>query len=308
MISHIAPASRVMTTYRDQIMAIDLTIGMATYDDPQGVWWTLSSLRMHHDLAGVELLVVDDHPEPNRGEIGNVCNNAQARYVHAPKGLGPAHAKNSVWEHARGSHVLLVDCHVLIAPGAVAKLVAAARADAVGRDMWVGPLRSEAGNIIATELSPELRGDFFGTWLVDSRYPVSETREVHAHGSALSFMRRADWPKFSQHFKGFAGEEIYIHDKVRLYGGKVLYQPWLGWCHRFPRFGAVPYSLTLNDKMRNYLIGAYEMGWNITQFREYFGRKLPQAQRLQVEAQVLEIYPQIFDGRYDHVPAVKTHD
>ena len=88
----------------------------------------------------------------------------------------------------------------------------------------------------------------------------------------------------------------------------MLYQPWLGWCHRFPRFGAVPYSLTLNDKMRNYLIGAYEMRWNITQFREYFGRKLPQAQRLEVEAQVLEIYPQIFDGRYDHVPAVKTHD
>jgi hypothetical protein len=174
--------------------------------------------------------------------------------------------------------------------------------------MWVGPLRSEAGNIIATELSPELRGDFFGTWLVDSRYPVSETREVHAHGSALSFMRKADWPKFSQHFRGFAGEEVYIHDKVRLHGGKVLYQPWLGWCHRFPRFGAVPYSLTLNDKLRNYLIGAYEMGWNITQFREYFGRKLPQAQRLEVEMQVLEIYPQIFDGRYDHVPAVKTHD
>jgi hypothetical protein len=50
------------------------------------------------------------------------------------------------------------------------------------------------------------------------------------------------------------------------------------------------------------------MGWNISQFREYFGRKLPQAQRLEVEMQVLEIYPQIFDGRYDHVPAVKTHD
>ena len=289
-------------------MRIDLTIGMATYDDPQGVWWTLSSLRMHHQLDGVELLVVDDHPEPNRGDIHHVCSNSRARYVHAPKAMGPAHAKNSVWEHAQGSHVLVIDCHVLLVPGAVEALIAAARADAVGRDMWVGPLRSEAGNIIATELSPELRGDFFGTWLVDSRYPVSETREVHAHGSALSFMRKADWPKFSQHFRGFAGEEVYIHDKVRLHGGKVLYQPWLGWCHRFPRFGAVPYSLTLNDKLRNYLIGAYEMGWNISQFREYFGRKLPQAQRLEVEMQVLEIYPQIFDGRYDHIPTVKTHD
>jgi glycosyltransferase involved in cell wall biosynthesis len=120
-------------------MRIDLTIGMATYDDPQGVWWTLSSLRMHHQLDGVELLVVDDHPEPNRGDIHHVCANSRARYVHAPKAMGPAHAKNSVWEHAQGSHVLVIDCHVLLVPGAVEALVAAARADAVGRDMWVGP-------------------------------------------------------------------------------------------------------------------------------------------------------------------------
>lgn len=285
----------------------DVTIGMATYDDPQGVWWTLSSLRMHHDLTGVELLVVDDHPEPNRGDIHHVCANAHARYVHAPKGMGPAHAKNSVWEHAQGSHVLLVDCHVLLVPGAVSRLVAAARANEVSNDMWVGPLRSEAGTIIATELAPELRGDFFGTWLIDTRVPASETRPVRAHGSALSFMRRDAWPKFSEHFRGFAGEEIYIHDKVRRAGGAVLYQPWLGWCHRFPRFGAVPYTLTLNDKLRNYLVAAYEMSWNIAQIREYFGRKLPQAQRLEVELQVQGIYPDIFT-RADDAPVVKAHD
>jgi len=286
----------------------NLTVGMATFDDPQGVWWTLSSLRMHHDLTGVELLVVDDHPIAGRGEIKNVCANAQARYVHAPKNRGPAHAKNSVWEHATGTHVLLVDCHVLLAPNAIARLVAAARSGEVGHDMWVGPLRSEANARIATELAPELRGDFYGTWFVNNQHTGDTPREVLAHGSALMFMQKDKWPAFSQHFKGFAGEEIYIHDKVRKQGGRVMYQPWLGWCHRFPRFGAVPYNLTLNDKFHNYLIAGYEMGWNVPQLREYFGRKLPLEQRTIAEQGLTEIYPDIFTRNYDNAVTIKAHD
>ena len=69
-----------------------LTIGMATYDDPQGVWWTLSSLRLHHlgpHDSRVELLVIDDHPRENK-DLVNACANAGARLVRQSKNLGPA--------------------------------------------------------------------------------------------------------------------------------------------------------------------------------------------------------------------------
>jgi glycosyltransferase involved in cell wall biosynthesis len=283
-----------------------LTIGMAAFNDDQGVWWTLSAIRAYHvELSrdDVELLVIDDAPVSSK-ELVAVCGHTKTRYVHKPKGKGPAHAKNSIWEEARGSHVLMIDCHVLLGPGSVDYLVSAAEAKASRRDMWVGPLRSEGGHLVATELLPELRGDFFGVWHVGPHEP----HEVHAHGSAYAFMARAEWPGFSNDFRGFAGEEIYIHDRVRRNGGKVMYHPRLEWVHRFPRFGPVTYPLTLNDKLRNYCIAAYEMGWNVGQMREYFGRKLPTDQSSAVEAELLALHPDIWAPERSTAGLVRAHD
>ena len=286
-----------------------LTIGMATYDDPQGVWWTLSSLRLHHlgpVEQRVELLVIDDHPRENK-DLVNACANAGARLVRHSKNLGPAHAKNSIWEHATGTHVLMLDCHVLLGRDSVKYIIDSIQQDKIGKDMWVGPLVNERGAIIATELLPQLRGDFFGTWHVAADRP-NEVREIIAHGSAYALMQRSCWPGFSQHFRGFAGEEIYIHDQVRRRGGRVLYHPQLSWSHRFCRFAPVPYTLTLNDKARNYLIAAHESGWNIDQFRRYFTRRLPADQMAAVERDVLSIYPDIFDRDCSEIPTYKELD
>ena len=38
---------------------VALTIGMATYDDFDGVYFTLQALRLYQDLLDTELLVVD---------------------------------------------------------------------------------------------------------------------------------------------------------------------------------------------------------------------------------------------------------
>ena len=39
---------------------IELTIGMATYQDFDGVYFSVQDLRLHHDLANVEIVVVDN--------------------------------------------------------------------------------------------------------------------------------------------------------------------------------------------------------------------------------------------------------
>lgn len=145
-----------------------LTIGMANFGDSQGVWWTLLDIRLHHvgpNNGRVELLVVDDTPESDP-ELEHACQFAKARYLHLPAGRGPAAAKNLIWDHASGGHVLMVDCHVLLGPGCVSHLVAAAEHDLVGADMWVGILLDEAGSVIATELEPVLRGNFLGVWKI----------------------------------------------------------------------------------------------------------------------------------------------
>ena len=286
-----------------------LTIGMANWDDPEGAWWTLSSIRMNHVYGqdqSIELLVVDDMPEP-QAKLQHVCALANARYVHSGRGQGPARAKDAVWEHAKGDYVLLVDSHVLLATNTIQYLMHGIDMNAVGKDLWCGPLINESGGMVATELLPELRGHFFGVWHVNtSPDPV---REIIAHGSAYSFMKRSEYPGFSKHFRGFAGEEVYLHDKVRRNGGKVLFHRALGWCHRFDRFGRqITYALTLNDKMRNYLIAGYECDWNVPQLREYFGKGLPLEQRLNVENDVLAIYPDIFTRDYSHTPTIKAHD
>ena len=39
---------------------IELTIGMAVYQDFDGVYFTVQDLRLHHDMENVEILVVDN--------------------------------------------------------------------------------------------------------------------------------------------------------------------------------------------------------------------------------------------------------
>ncbi len=39
---------------------MELTVGMATYRDFDGVYFTIQALRLYHDMEGVEILVVDN--------------------------------------------------------------------------------------------------------------------------------------------------------------------------------------------------------------------------------------------------------
>ena len=60
-------------------------------------------------------------------------------------------------------------------------------------------------------------------------------------------------------FKGFGGEEGYIHEKFRRSGGKCICLPQLGWNHRFNRPAGVPYPNILEERIWNYFIGWLEI-------------------------------------------------
>src|SRR5690554_5345184 len=115
-----------------------LTIGMATYNDFEGVYFTVQALRMYQDLADTELLVVDnygcDHTK------GFIENWVKARFVRATEVVGTAAAKNIVLQEARGDAVLCLDSHIQLAPNAIARLKTYYREHPDCNDLLQGPL------------------------------------------------------------------------------------------------------------------------------------------------------------------------
>jgi hypothetical protein len=94
-------------------------------------------------------------------------------------------------------------------------------------------------------------------------------------GMGLFACRKDAWLGFNPRFVGFASEEGYIHEKYRQQGRRTLCLPFLRWIHRFARPNGVPYTNRYEDRLRNYIIGFRELGWNdepITRhFREVMG-------------------------------------
>ena len=92
---------------------------------------------------------------------------------------------------------------------------------------------------------------------------------------SLFSCRKDAWLSFNPRFRGFGGEEGYIHEKFRRAGRRCLCLPALRWMHRFSRPGGVPYRLTVEDKLRNYLIGHAELGMDIAPVLRHFADFLP---------------------------------
>lgn len=281
-----------------------LTIGCACWDDVQGVFWTLSIIRQFHvpvTMKDIELVVIDDMPQKQK-ELDHVCNLHQAKYIHRSKNMGPAHSKNTLFEEAHGEYTLLLDSHILCLPGSIQYLYKGILENRLGNDIWSGPLVNEAGGIIATELDPQFRGEFFGTWQTDPDIATKRIKEIQGMGSAFFAMRTEQFLKiggFPKEFRGFAGEEIILSELNRQAGGKHYCHYDMKWEHRFLRDKPVSYTLTINDKYKNYLIGFYKCGWNTTQVKQYFAKKLPADQHQANTAEILRLFPDLFTKNPD---------
>jgi hypothetical protein len=254
---------------------VALTIGMATYDDFDGVYFTLQALRMYQDVADTEFVVVDNFGCEHTKTF--VEHAAGGRYVLATDLVGTAAAKNLVFAHATGEAVLVCDSHVLFWPGAIARLKAYYRDHPRSRDLLQGPLVYDDLATISTHFDPVWRGQMWGIWATDPRGldPEGEPFEIPSQGMGVFSCRRLAWPGFNPAFRGFGGEEGYIHEKMRQRGGRALCLPWLRWVHRFGRPKGVPYPLTVDDKLRNYLIGFAELGLDLQPVLDHFGEHLP---------------------------------
>jgi hypothetical protein len=254
---------------------IELTIGMATYRDFDGVYFTLQALRLYQDLRGTELLVVDNYGCQDTKNL--VEGWLKGTYVLATDAVGTAAPRDLVFREARGEAVLCCDSHVLFPPGVVARLKRFYREHPDCNDLLQGPLLYDDAQTISTHFDPTWRAQMWGTWATDPRGldPEGEPFDIPMQGLGAFSCRRSAWPGFNSRFRGFGGEEGYIHEKFRQAGGRCLCLPWFRWMHRFSRPSGVPYPLTIEDKFRNYVIGHAELGLDLKPVLEHFSAYLP---------------------------------
>ena len=259
-----------------------LTVGMLTYDDFDGAYFTIQSLRLHHAevMDRVEFVIVDNHPEGRHGAAVKRLTNwikQPVRYVESG-GVTGTSLRNKVFDTAETEAVLCLDSHVMLAPGSLGKLVDFFEAGRDGGNLLQGPMFYDNLCQVQTHMEPVWRAGMWGIWGRDARGedPEGEPFEIPAHGMGLFACRKEAWLRFNERFRGFGGEECYIHEKYRQAGRKTLCLPFLRWLHRFPRPAGVPYPINWQDRVCNYLLGHAELGLGDAPVLEHFRSFLPE--------------------------------
>ncbi|GLS23810.1 hypothetical protein GCM10007874_68310 [Labrys miyagiensis] len=252
-----------------------LSIGMATYDDYDGVYFTLQALRLYHpEVAGeVEFIVVDNNPDGVCGEsLRKLARSIpNYRYVPVADSIGTA-VRDVVMREAASDLVMCLDCHVLVVSGAIARLLHYFDDNPDSIDLLQGPLVNDDLMAISTHWKPRWQQGMLGGWDLDEagRSPDAPPFDIPMQGLGLYACRRAAWPGYNRHFRGFGGEEGYIHEKFRQAGGRTLCLPFLRWLHRFERPMGAPYRISWHDRIRNYMIGFDELGLPMEEMLAHF--------------------------------------
>jgi hypothetical protein len=270
-----------------------LTIGMPTYDDWDGVFFSLQSLRMHHAEVAeqVEFVVIDNHPDSTHGQhckrlLDSIPNG---RYLPETEWQGPW-VKDLVIRKAETPYALCMDSHVLLDHGSLRRLVEFFTQLEQGTlpvlpgarqprrsDLFHGPLLYNDLTTVSTHFELVWRGQMWGIWATDDRgrQASGQPFEIPAQGMGLFACAVDAWGQaggFNRMMRGFGGEEGYIHAKFRKRGGTVWCLPFLRWLHRFDRSSVVTYPLTWENKVRNYYIGFIENGMDVEPIIQHFSR------------------------------------
>ena len=103
---------------------VALTIGMPTYNDFDGVFFTVQALRLYQDMVATEILVIDNYGCDHTRPFIENCADPAIRYLLRAEITGTAPAKDRVFREAQGDAVLCCDSHILFAPDAIARLKA----------------------------------------------------------------------------------------------------------------------------------------------------------------------------------------
>jgi hypothetical protein len=257
-----------------------ITIGMAVHDDLDGLYFTIQAIRMFHKeiLNDVEFVVIDNNPSGSHSK----CIRDFIDWIEEPVQYLPftkynsTIVRNKIFDLADTPYVLSIDSHVLIEPGAIKKLIEFYENNKDDGNLLQGPLVYDNLRGISTHFDLVWQSNMWGVWGNDQRGedPNGPPFEIPAQGLGLFSCRKDSWLGFNKEFRGFGGEEGYIHEKYRKNGKTTMCLPFLRWNHRFYRPSGVSYPNDLSQRFKNYLIGFKELDLNIDELKSHFEQSI----------------------------------
>lgn len=242
---------------------VKLTIGMATYDDFNGVYFTIQSLRSFFPMtrtSEVEFIVVDNNPTSAHGEATKNFLKwvKNSKYIEFEEKKSTS-IRNEIFKNASGQYTICLDPHVILQPGSIESLLDYYDKNPNCKNLIQGPMLYDDLINYSTEFKPIWNDHMFGTWNANKEaQEKGDPFEIPMMGLGTFSCETKNWLGFNEEFKGFGAEEWYIHEKYRRNGGKAICLPDFKWLHRFGRPDGVPYPLVLEDRIWNYYIGWLE--------------------------------------------------
>ena len=261
-----------------------LTISMSTYDDYDGVFFTIQSLRMHHKLpADTEFVVIDNNPDGGHSKtLSGFLKAVPNVKLVEERSRKSSFVKYDAFKHATGDVILGLDCHVLLQQGFIDGLLTWWSENQGSPSLLTGPLVYNDLVSLSSHMAEEWRGSDFGTWATNGEaLKRGDPFTVPMQGMGCFSFWRTEAPHPNPGFRHFGAEEWYMAERTRRNGGKVICHPKLGWMHRFewpPR----SFPMTLDDKIVNYYRGWLELygtleHQRVRQMTEHWLKTMPQA-------------------------------
>jgi hypothetical protein len=182
-------------------MTKKLTIGMAHYDDFDGVYFTIQALQLYHNSPDIEFLVVDNKPiiKKEEGRERNVIKDfitssvSNGRYIKYDDTHGTSAPRDLVFREAAGKAVMCVDCHVLLVPNAINRLLEWYDHNPNNKDLLTGPLISDDTHNFHTHFDLVWNDGMWGTWggawscKCGQHFTVQDNKSKAAYHDLLSF-------------------------------------------------------------------------------------------------------------------------
>lgn len=251
-----------------------ITVGMATYDDYDGVYFTIQSLRLHHPLVK-EFIIIDNNPSSKHGKMCKKLseNLDNIKYIPYTEKKGSI-VKGEVFKYASNEIVVVCDCHVLFPSNSFDALLNYYDNHHKPYDFIQGPLLYDDLKHESTHLKEGWGTQFYGKW--DTIAIEDSFHEIPAQGMGVFSCKKNEWLGFNEKFKGFGGEEYYIHEKYRQKGGKCICVKDFKWTHRFDRPNGVPFPNILEERFSNYVIGRVELNLSYDDVIQEFKKVLKQ--------------------------------
>ncbi len=237
---------------------------MATYDDFDGVYFSTQALRMYHPICStdeVEIIIIDNNPSSPHGQEIKKFRNWQTnvKYIEYTDKKSTT-ARNEIFRNASGKYCVSMDCHVFFLPNALDSLLDYYADNRNCKDLIQGPMIYDDLKNYSTQFNPTWGGDMYGQWGTNTQAcELGKPFDIPMMGLGVFSCETRNWLGFNDQFKGFGGEEGYIHEKFRQNGGRTICLPQFKWMHRFGRPGGVKYPLVLEDRIWNYFLGWLEL-------------------------------------------------